>query len=72
MKKLYIIYYHNGQEYDYDYIWSRNDLDAREEWKANTEHPIDCKIDVYEISDAIQKQDLINHIERYIIKPLKK
>ena len=83
MKKLYIIYYTAGQEFDFDYEWAKREKEAETSFinKMKNNNEIDMKSDsqlggdcyiqgIYKVPEALHKQDLAKTLDRYINKPL--
>ena len=82
MRKLYIIYYTAGQEFDFDHEWAKTEEEAekafiQEMWDCNeikiarcSQVDSDCYIHgIYEVPKAINSQDLKKALTRFIIKP---
>lgn len=81
-KKLYIIYFNNGESMDFTYIWAKDEDEAHQEYlseriideedEAHKEDFLSNIYDTFIVYEAVHKDDIKEIINRYLIKPLSK
>jgi hypothetical protein len=82
MLKLYIIEYMDiTGDHTSAYTWAQGEADAKDKHAADQSidgtpselnKALDNIIVCYEVSNAVQKTDILALVDRYLIKPLKK